>query len=804
MERYQDTSLSPAVRARDLLAQLSLKEKIAQLVGYNPASWSDDNLERDYPLGAGQVSFLAGVDATTLREAAEFQRNLQKKLMEMSPHHIPAIFHIEALCGVMLPGTTSFPSGIAQGATFDPVQQKKIGRLMGRQGRLAGGAQAFAPVLDISRDPRFGRQGETYGEDPALASAMGTALVQGLQQDGDLPGGVLATAKHFLGYHDAQGGIHAANCDIPERLLREVYAKPFQAAITEGNLGGIMPCYSALNGQPVAGSADILTKLLRQEMGFAGLTVSDYCAVQEAHTRQHVCESLEETGRRALLAGMDQELPSQKCYTALAFRDAENEPELLAALDRAVEHVLTAKFALGLFENPCAAAEQEIAACCCAPGNAALTRESARESLVLLKNKGGLLPLRHEAKKVAVIGYHADSLRAMFGGYTYLSMTESALGAKNTMAGVADAPQKQAAAECYPGTVVEKEHPDAEKLAKKLLPGAHTLLEELREYAPEMAFSYAYGYPCAGSDCTRYERALEVAREADLLLITVGGKYGTGSTASMGEGIDGTDINLPVCQERFLQKAAALGKPIVLLHFGGRPLSSDAADACADAILECWNPAEQGAPAIVQTLFGAYDPAGRMPVTTPFNAGQIPVYYNHSNGSSWHQGTQSAFSQYMDCPHRPRYYFGYGLSYTEFKYKNLCLKQEKLQPQQALECSVEVQNTGVRDGEEVVQLYVRDCYASTVRPVQELVAFARTALKAGESKRLDFTVRLSQLALLDADLRWKVEAGKFDLMVGASSQDIRLESHFTVVQSAFVDGRTRGFCGTVREKTICG
>ncbi len=889
-ERYRDPGASPDVRARDLLARMTWEEKLAQLVGYNEAVWSADDFDRDYPLGAGQVSFFGGMEKQDICEAARWQRELQERIMERSRFRIPALFHVETLCGVMLPQATSLPSGIGQAATFDPEHQERVMRMVGRQARAAGATQGFSPVLDVSRDSRFGRQGETGGEDPTLIAAMGCASVRGLQQDGEFAHGVLATAKHFLGYHGAQGGIHAAACDIPERLLREVYAKPFQAAVTEADMRGIMPCYGSVNGEPVSGSGQILRGLLREEMGFDGLTVSDYCAVQEICERQCAAESLAEAGKRALLAGMQQELPSGNCFLPETLEVYRDEAAVCQAVDEAVAEILEEKFRVGLFENPYAAAEDELRELYGRPENQELTYRSALESLVLVKNDG-VLPLKRRAQKIAVIGYHAGATRALYGGYTYMSMTESVLGAKTTMAGVGQPdskkvpstawidgkekakPDDKRMAQCaaqaddgknmqsggnpavWSGSIVEREHPDAERLAKELAPGGKNLLEALRETGGEVSFTYTFGYPYAGDDCSGHEEALAAAREADLLLLTVGGKYGTGTTASMGEGIDGTDINLPCCQERLIEKLAGLGKPMVLVHFGGRPISSDAADQYADAILEAWNPGEKGAEAIAHTLFGDYNPAGRMPVTTAYCAGQIPVYYNHPNGSSYHQGTVSAFRQYVDCPHEPRYYFGHGLSYTQFDYSNLRVsmkdadtiakedsgsaeksrgafgaegkkgsrevgrepvavgkeaggesavtgKEAGGEPtvagketggEPAVRIELEIQNTGGMDGDEVVQLYVRDERASMVRPVMELAGFRRIHLRQGEKKSVAFVMRLSQLAFLDQEMRWKVEAGRFEVLVGASAKDIRLRGEFTVEESFWVDGKKRGF-----------
>lgn len=797
MQLYKDSHRSPEERAEDLLSRMTLEEKLAQMTGYNPAGWSGDDLERDFPHGAGQVAFLGGIHLNTIYEAAVFQREIQEKIMAKSRFQIPAFFHLETLSGVMLPGAVSFPSGMGQAATFDPEHQKVVGELIGRQARAAGATNAFSPVLDISRDSRFGRQGETYGEDPVLASALGCAIVSGLQQGGNYREGVLATAKHFLGYHNSQGGIHAAACDIPERVLREIYAKPFQAAITVADLQSIMPCYSSVNGEPVAASHRILTGLLREEMGFEGLTVSDYCAVEEIYRRQGVGENIAEAGRKAILAGMNQELPSANCYRLETLQDTEINQELRNAIDESVRIILRAKFKLGLFENPFAASDEKLREIFCNPQNSSVTAKSALESIVLLKNNG-VLPLEKRKQKIAVIGYHANSTRALFGGYTYMSMTEGFLGAQNTMAGVKeDKTEENYPKAVWEGTVVEKEHPDAESLAKQILPDCLNLLEELKKRIGQTEFLYSFGYPYTGNDCSGHEEALCTASQADIVLMAVGDKYGTGSTASMGEGIDGTNINLPLCQEILIEKIHKLGKPVVLVHFGGRPISSDAADSFADAIIEAWNPGEKGAEAIVSVLFGEYNPAGRMPVTTAYCAGQIPVYYNHPHGTSWHQNTISAFSQYMDCPHEPRYYFGHGLSYTKFHYQEMEIQNKTLTAEDELEVMVSVKNVGKCAGDEVVQLYIRDPHASMVRPVQELAGFYRVHLDCGEMKRLKFVMRLGQFAFLDEDMKWKVEKGCLEILVGASSNDIRLKDSVHVVKDGFVDGKNRGFYAEV-------
>ncbi len=790
----RDTKQEAAERAVDLLSKMSLEEKFGQIQCFNPAAWSNDNLERDYPYGVGGVSFLVANELDTKEEAADLLRKLQKRVMALSKHKIPAIFHIETLCGVMMPGSTSFPSGIGQASTWDPALQEKMAGSIRQQARAIGVTQAFAPVLDIAHDARFGRQGESYGEDPTLASAMGAAYVRGMQNRGNLSQGLLATGKHFLGYMNPKGGIHASSSDIPTRRLREVYAKPFQAAMTLGNLQSIMNAYCVIDGEPVAGSKAILTDLLRNEMGFTGLTVSDYEAVRELERRHKVCSTPFEAGKRALEAGMDMELPSKACYGDELLEWIRSNESGRVWLDRSVKRILTEKFALGLFENPFPAEPEQIRKVFSCGDIRKCSLQSAKESLVLLKNDG-LLPLSRSVKKIALIGYHAASARAMFGGYTFVSMLEGRLGAKNTMAGVnIDMPLMPGGPEPhYEGSMVEMEKPGVEELVKKFSPRCTSLLKQLRKECPQTQIQYAFGYPYAGCDTSENDEALKAARDADVVIVTLGGKYGWGSVCSTGEGIDSTNVNLPPCQEAFLEKLSALHKKTVAVHFDGRPVSSDAVDQYVNAVIEAWSPGENGAKAIVAALFGDYNPGGKLPVSIAYNAGQIPIYYNHENGSSYHVGTLSEFSSYVDCPRTPRYPFGYGLSYTRFKYENLQIENAEMNPEDTLTVTAEVQDVGDRVGDEVVQLYVRDRYASMVRPVKELAGFLRIHLAAGETKKVRFQMPLSQLAFLDREMRWKIEAGTIDVMVGSSSEDIRLSGSFEIRSDAYIDAKSRSF-----------
>lgn len=788
---YHDTTLPPQRRAELLLAELSLAEKMAQTRGYIPTDEKLTDFDDACRYGIGGISTLHMRGFQTIEECVHMQTEMQRMVMERGEHHIPAIFHMEGLCGAFIQGSTSFPSGIGRGASFDVELEEKIGRIVSRQERAMGITHILAPVLDVARDPRMGRQGESYGEDPALVSAMGAAYTKGIQS-GQVNGlRAESVAKHFTGFHNAAAGIHGAYSEMGDRQLREVFAKPFQAAITEAGLRGIMPCYCSVNGGPVHISKEMLHELLRGEMGFEGLVFSDYGGLDNAYRVDMVGSCPADVGMMAMEAGMDMEHPSERCYNReLEERFASGELDI-ALLDRIVLRILTAKFRMGLFDQPFALSGDALRAQMANPEDAAVTRQSAAESLVLLKNTG-VLPLSAGGKTIAVIGPHGDNPSAMFGGYTHVSMAEGMYAALASMAGMRG-DTTAVSMHTYPGSQVQTEDVVPKGLVRHIAPTAKSLVEALREEFPDSKVLYAYGYPYIGSDTSGYEEALKTAQQADILILTLGGKHGTGSIASMGEGVDAVNINLPDCQDAFIRMAARLGKPMVGVHFNGRPISSDTADECLNAILEAWNPSEGGGEAIARVLSGRINPSGKLPVSVAYSAGQLPLYYNHPNGSAWHQAESIGFPQYVDMSHKPRYCFGYGLSYTTFQYDDLRISNPEAAPDEAVDISLAVTNTGRRQGTEVVQLYLSDERASMVRPWMELQGFARVPLEPGQTKRVRFRVRADQTAFLDREHRWKVEAGKIRALVGAASDDIRLTGEFIITRDLWIDGKSRGF-----------
>lgn len=791
-------------KALELMADMSVDEKVAQIGGIMYIEGMYDRMLPFMQNGMGEISCLCVRDMKSIEDVVAWQRKLQQDIMDRSPHHIPAIFHIEGLCGSFTPESTSLPSGVSRGSSFDVELEEKLGEMVAQQELAYGFTHILAPVLDVARDPRMGRCGESYGEDPTLVSAMGVAFTKGIQnteQDGKHAD---AVAKHFYGFHTSSGGIHGANADICDRDHLQVFGRPFQAAISEANLRGVMPCYCAVNGEPFSLSRYYLTEVLREEMGFDGCAFSDYGAISNAHEFDHVGESMTDVGLMALEAGMDQELPFPQCFNpsdfAQKFKDGTAD---MALLDQACLRVLTAKFRMGLFENPFSLDAEAVRQICGDKKNRELTLASARESLVLLKNENHVLPLKSEGLKIAVIGCHANNARYFFGGYTHMDMETATLAATNSMAGVGQTDtQGRPENILLPGTQVQDDEQEGfHAVLRRQKPDCRNLLEELTVRMPGAKIRYAYGYPKYGTDTSHFDEALEIARDADLVLLTLGGKWGSGSICTMGEGIDTMDIGLPACQEAFIEKVSELGKPLVGLHFSGRPISSDIADSRLSAILECWCPSEAGAEAIADVLLGKISPSGKLPVCVALNAGQIPVYYYQPFGSGTTQARSIGFTNYVDGSHAPRYYFGHGLHYTDFAYSELLIDRPECGPDQKITVSVTIENTGSMEATEIPYVFLRDESASMVRPNMELCGFARVRLAPGEKKTISFAIDPSQTAFLTRkrEHEWKIEKGEFTVLVGAAADDIRLQGSFTLTQDRIIAGKDRAFYSIGKE-----
>lgn len=801
--RYEDKTLSADERADDLLQRMSLEEKLQQIMCCFAAGNNVVSVETLIPEPVGNVGVV--LDADNAKQMKHYCEAIQQHIIKKSKWGIPALLHIEAISGGMFAGAATFPSAIGQAATWDPELVYQMANIIREQIAAAGLRHALSPVLDISRDPRWGRLGETYGEDPTVASAMGTAFILGMQgQEKDLR--VAATGKHFVGHGAPEGGLNMAQEVLPERLLKEVHCKPFQAAISKANLLGVMNSYSMLNGEPIASSKYILTDLLRKEMKFNGAVVSDYIALDRLVDPFHTAEDFLDAGIQGLKAGMDVEYPEPHCYSRELESAVADGRLPVSYVDRAAYRVLKLKFEIGLFDQPFASAETFETAF--SPEYwEKVSSQMAHETITLLKNENKTLPLSKNVKKIAVIGPHADSMMAFFGSFSYpasLDMNMTREEVEWTTYQELDSSVNHIE-QRFPGDLRDCS-PRIEKKIRTLYPDNMTIAQAIRAAVPEAMVVSSMGCNAVGNNLSNMEDALAAAAEADVVVLTLGGKCGWGVTSTAGEGVDSTDIGLPGLQETFARQVYALHKKTVVVHIDGRPLSSEYVASHFDAILEAWQLGQFGGTAIADVLFGDHNPGGHLTVTAARNAGQVPVYHSLPRGSGYigagHTGMIKNNNGYINDTALPLYCFGHGLSYTQFTYRNFHVKTDRIAPDEKIFCSVDIENTGDYDGDEVVQIYISDEVSSVVRPEIELVGFKRIHLEKGQTKSVSFTLSPSQLAFLDLSMQWKVEKGNYQLKVGSSCFDIRGNASFALTEDFFVDQAEREFYADASETVL--
>lgn len=782
--------------AEQILKEMTLEQKIAQM--QCAMALGSSITPQQCPNGVGEAAVLpVFMNKEQLADAIE---ESAKKIAEHA-NGVPPLMHVETLTGVSIAEAMVFPSAIGLGATFDVEMVEQVAEVIHDQARAVGYHQALAPVLDVCRDPRWGRIGETYGEDPTLNSMLGMAYVKALQgKEGDK---LCATGKHFLGYGMSSGGINMASCVIPMREIREVYAKPFQAAITEGGLMSVMNSYGTIDGEMVIGSKKILTNLLRDEMEFDGIVVSDYASIE--HLADHrLATDLADAGRQALCAGLDVECPQPVGYRTELLREAVKNGTLDETLiDRAALRVLKVKERMGLLEN--FAPDRLRMETFADPKSFEISYRAAQKSIVLLKNDG-ILPLEKKKQKIAVIGPHADNIRLLFGGYTFAAGTDMMIGGTLAdQAGMEASVEQMAGAfdiqkdvEKYLESSVEKDNPAAIQAVEASYPYTKTILQAICEKVPEAEVSYARGCDVAGYDKSGFEEAIQAAKNADVVILTLGAKYGWGGSCTIGEGIDSDYIGVMGVQEELASKLMDTGKPVVIVHMDGRPLSSVKLAGKANAILEIWFPGTSGGLALADVLFGDYNPAGRLPVTAPRSTGQIPIYSGQYTGNSYYSSKcPNSSCRYVDSTMEPLYYFGQGLSYTQFAYSSLQIDHPEVTSDSTVTISCKVKNIGARAGEEVVQLYVSDLCASMLRPYQEFAGCVRVFLEAGEEKTVRFTARADQFSFVGKDDKWIVEAGDMEVAIGGSSNNLPLRGNFRITDTACIRPAKRGFCAVV-------
>ena len=728
---YKDPNAPIEKRVESLLSQMTLEEKVGQMnqfCGVEHVSQKDKKAQTDNQDAQG---FYPGINADTLRNwtkegrigsylhvlTAEEANELQALAMQ-SRLGIPLIFGIDAIHGNCLaPNNTSYPTSIGLASSFDPEMAYKIARQTALEMRAMNMHWTFNPNIDVARDARWGRCGETFGEDTYLVSQMGLALVNGYQ--GDMMGGddVLACIKHCIADSQPINGANHAPSDISERTLHEIFLPPYEKAIREGQAGSLMMAHNEINGVPCHKSKWLMEEKMRGEYGFTGFVVSDWMDIERIHTLHRTAENRKEAYYQSIMAGMDMHMHGIHWNEEVAELVREGRIPM-SRIDESVRRILTAKFRLGLFENPYCNIEEGNKVRMCEE-HRATALEAARNSIVLLKNDG-ILPLDvKKYKRVLVTGINADDENIM---------------------GDWSAPQK-------PENVT-------------------TILEGLREVAPETDFVFVdQGLTPKKMTKENVDKAASVACTTDLNIVVAGetSLRARSRQKTCGENQDRAEIHLYGLQQELVKKVAASGKPTILVIVAGRPQAVVWESENLPAIVNAWEPGMLGGQAVAEIIYGKVNPSAKLSMTIPRCAGQSQMYYNYKPSHYRYK--------LQDMPNAPLYPFGFGLSYTTYEYSDLQLSKKEISNKENIEVSVTIKNTGARDGVEIAQLYIRDCYSQVTRPVKELKGFERVALKAGESKRITFTLTPEHLQYYNLAMERVVEPGTFKVMVGKSSYD---------------------------------
>ena len=741
---YRDAALPVEQRVDDLLGRMTLEEKVAQTV----ALWQQKRLIVDAegnfdPAKAGEVlrhglgqvtrpsdGQARGGTRRSPRETVEFANAIQQWVVENTRLGIPVMFHEEALHGLAAKGGTHFPVPIGLASTWDEALIERVFTVAAAEARARGAQQVLSPVLDLAWDPRWGRVEETYGEDPHLVARMALAAIRGYQgpMPALTPGHVFAAMKHYAAHGPNEGGINTAPTSISERLLREELLWPFEVAVREGRVSGVMPSYNEVDGVPSHASHFLLQQVLRGEWGFEGIVVSDYNAIEQLAGRHHVAADLAEAGRLAIEAGVDLELPDRAAYLTLV--DGVRAGRVSRqALDRAVRAMLRLKFLAGLFEHPYAdAAEAERITNSAEHQTVAL--EAARKSLVLLKNSNGTLPLdRSRIRTLAVIGPNAADVH--LGGYS-----EDPGRGVSVLQGIRDAA----------GPDVKVVHAEGVRITE----------DPPSWYRDDVALADP------AKNRARISEAVQVARGADVIVAVVGTNVSIVREAYSDTHLgDNTTLGLVAQQDELITALVKTGRPVILVLVNGQPLSIPETVESVPAVLEAWYAGQEGGTAVGEALFGEVNPGGKLPVSIARSVGQLPIRYNRK---------PTSFRNYAFDTRAPLFPFGHGLSYTTFELDGLTLEDPEIGSHGRTVARVRVRNTGTRAGDEVVQLYVHDKVASVTRPVKQLRAFKRVTLEPGATAIVELPIGPEALWLWDRQMVRRVEPGEFDLLVGTSSE----------------------------------
>lgn len=755
---YQNPQLPAEKRVRDLLARMTLAEKAAQMMcvwqekaqklvdaagNFDPAK-ARAAFKSGHGLGQVGRPSDAGAPAAapwlgrTARQMAELTNAIQRFFREESRLGIPVVFHEECLHGHAARDATSFPQPIGLGATFNPALVEALYTMTAYEARVRGTHQALTPVVDVARDPRWGRVEETYGEDPFLNTQLGIAAVRGFQGDRSFRDKrhVIATLKHFAAHGQPESGQNCAPVNVSERVLRETFLHPFKDCLQQAGAISVMASYNEIDGVPSHASRWLLRDVLRREWGFKGFVVSDYYAIWELghrpDTHGHaVAKDKKEACRLAVEAGVNLELPEPDCYLHL--------PELVRRgvlkekqLDELIAPMLLWKFKLGLFDDPYVdPAEAERVVGC--DEHRALARQAARETITLLKNENHLAPLDlKKLRTIAVIGPNAH--RPLLGGYS---------GAPKHNVTVLDGIRARV------GPAVPVLHAEGCRITV----GGSWQQDEVIPSDP-------------AEDRRQIAEAVNMARQADVIILAIGGNEQTSREAwSLKHQGDRTSLDLIGRQDELVDALVATGKPVIALLFNGRPLAINNVARKVPVIFECWYLGQECGHAVADVLFGDFNPGGKLPISVPRSVGQLPVFYNHKpsarRGYLWDEAT-------------PLFPFGFGLGYTTFALTNARLTKRRIKPNGATRVLVDVTNTGPRAGTEVVQVYIRDRVSSVTRPVKELKGFKKVELQPGESQTVALDITPASLAFYDVNMKYVVEPGDFDILIGTSSRDADL------------------------------
>lgn len=748
--QYKNAKLPTETRVKDLLSRMTLEEKIAQMLCHweSQASFrvldsltgdlNEALLAKRAPNGLGEVARPSEGQAKGMGKGpdafatATLANKIQKYFVEKTRLGIPVMFHEEGLHGNQSKDATVFPTHLALGSTWNEALLGEIYTKIAEEVRLRGGHHVLAPVVDLGRDPRWGRTEETLGEDPYHVSRLSVAEViayQGGKKVDKIPARhVISTLKHFGVHGASEGGLNIAPSFVDERTLRETYFPSFEACIKEAGALSIMPCYNELSGIPAHSNKWLLTDLLRKEWGFKGVVVSDYFAIDDLKAYHKIANTNEEAAKWAINAGVDIETPNMDKYNTLL--ELANKGLISKVLiDESVARILTAKFQLGLFENPYTDAE-EARRVIGGPESRKLALKAAQESMILLKNTNNILPLKKGAyKKVAIVGPNAD--RCILGGY-------------------ADIPKQ---------TITSLQA--LRERAKGQFDIVYTEGVRLTDKGDWFSESVDVKATDPAENRQRIKQAIQDVKDADLILYFGGSNeaiYREGW--SMSHAGDRPDIDLFGEQNELILALKALKKPIIGFVFTGSPLACKTLDDNTEALVQCWFLGQETGDAVADLVFGTINPSGKLPITIPRSAGHIPAYYSYK---------PSAKRGYNLAETTPLYPFGHGLSYTTFKYDNLKISNSTIKNGQNVTVTVDVTNSGSVEGAEVVQLYIRDVLSSVTRPIKELKDFSKINLKVGEKKTVTFTITPDKLSFYNREMKKVVEAGEFEVMVGTSS-----------------------------------